>query len=272
MNIRPLPDAAFTRQALARDRRRLETAFFWGAISVSLLWLVMIAEWAAGTRFSLLGLEPRTLPGLLGIVGAPLVHGSLEHIIANSIPTFVLISLGMYAVPLATARALPLVWVLSGILVWLFARDSLHIGASGVTHGLMSFLFVLGALRRDRVTIAVALIVFFLYGGMAYGFVPTEAGISFEYHGAGLVAGLVAAGLWRKLDPMPEVKRYEWEDEPEADDEWNDDPLEPPPPQNVPVLWDGPRRLTRGAVLQFPSRRRVEFVDEDDDGRIEPER
>ncbi len=271
MNIRPLPDAAFTRQALARDRRRLETAFFWGAISIALLWLVMLAEWAAGTRFSFLGLAPRELTGLVGLIGAPLVHGSLEHLIANSIPTFVLISLGMYAVPLATARAVPLIWIVSGALVWLFARDSVHIGASGVTHGLMSFLFVLGAVRRDRITIAVALIVFFLYGSMAYGFLPTKAGISFEYHGAGLVGGVIAALLWRNLDPLPEQKRYDWEDEPENDEEWNDDPLEPPSPQHVPVLWDGPRRPTRGALLQFPSRRRVEFAD-DEDGRIEPER
>ena len=34
----------------------------------------------------------------------------------------------------------------------------------------MSFLFVLGALRRDRVTLSVAFVVFFLYGSMIYGF------------------------------------------------------------------------------------------------------
>ena len=258
MDIRSLPDEAFTAAALKRDRRRLETALFWGAFFVGLLWLVSLAETVAGTKFSALGLAPREPLGLLGILGAPLVHGSIGHLVANSFPTFVLVSLGMYAVPRATFKAIPLIWIASGVLVWLFGRESLHIGASGVTHGLMSFLFVLGALRRDRVALSIAFVVFFLYGSMIYGFLPTEAGISFEYHGGGLIAGLLAAVLYRKLDPPPPERRYSWEEEPEADEEdarLHDDTLEPPAPIDVKPLWDGPTPPSRGAVIPFPLRR-----------------
>lgn len=257
MDIRSLPDESFTAEALKRDRRRLETALFWGALFVGVLWLVALAEWTAGTRFSWLGLAPREPWGLVGILGAPLVHGSLGHLMANSFPTFVLIALGMYAVPRATFKALPLIWVLSGALVWLFARESVHIGASGVTHGLMSFLFVLGALRRDRVTLAIAFVVFFLYGSMIYGFLPTEAGISFEYHGGGLIAGLIAASLYRKLDPAPPARLYSWEENPEEEElAAYVDPLEPPSPIEVEPIWDGPTPDSRGTLIRFPVERR----------------
>ena len=259
MDIRPLPDEAFTDAALKRDRRRLENAVFLGAVAVGLLWLMAFAEWVAGTPFSLLGLAPREPIGLLGILGSPLVHGSLDHLMANSLPTFVLLALGIYAVPRATFKAVPLIWILSGILVWIFGRESLHIGVSGVTHGLMSFLFVLGALRRDRVTLAIALVVFFLYGSMLYGFLPREAGISFEFHGAGLLTGVLAAVLFRKLDPLPAQRRYSWEDESEDDEDGSTrlgvDPLEPPPPIDVKPIWDGPSAPQRGVIIAFPTRR-----------------
>lgn len=255
MDIRSLPDSAYTPDALKRDRRRLETALFWGGVFVALLWLVAAAEWAAGVKFSALGLAPREWSGLIGILGAPLVHGSLGHLVANSLPSYVLIALGMYAVPRATFKAVPLIWLGSGVIVWIFGRESLHIGASGVTHGLMSFLFLLGALRRDRTTIAIALVVFFLYGGMSLGFLPQEAGISFEYHGGGLLAGVLAAILYRKADPPPPVRSYSWEEEPEEDESrLGSDPLEPPAPIDVKPLWDGPTPPSRGVVLPFRPR------------------
>ncbi len=266
MDIRPLPDEAFTQAALKRDRRRLETALFWGTLFVAILWLVSLAETIAGTRFSALGLAPREALGLLGILGAPLVHGSIGHLMANSLPTFVLVSLGMYAVPRATFKAIPLIWIVSGALVWLFGRESLHIGVSGLTHGLMSFLFVLGALRRDRVALAIAFVVFFLYGSMLYGFLPGEAGISFEYHGGGLIAGVIAAVLFRKLDPAPPQMRYSWEDEAEPDENpgrMGSDPLEPPAPIDVKPIWDGPTPPSRGVVIAFPLRRPADADDEE---------
>jgi len=259
MDIRSLPDESFTEEALKRDRRRFETALFWGAVFVGLLWLVALAESTAGVRFTWLSLAPREWTGLAGILGAPLVHGSIGHLMANSLPTFVLIALAMYAVPRATFRAVPLIWLLSGVLVWLFGRESQHIGASGVTHGLMSFLFVLGAVRRDRVALAISFVVFFLYGSMVYGFLPTQPGISFEYHGGGLVAGLMAAVLFFKLDPPPPVRLYSWEQEPESDDLPNfDDALEPPSPIEVKPIWDGPATPQRGVLLRFPVERRTE--------------
>lgn len=258
-----------TPAAIKRDRRRLETAFFWAAVLVALLWLVKVAEWAAGAEFTALGLMPRDALGLIGLIGAPLVHGSLGHLMANSLPTLILMTLALYAVPRATFRALPLMWIGSGVLVWIFGRESTHIGISGVTHGLMSFLFVLGALRRDRTAISIALVVFFLYGSMLYGFLPGEPGISFEYHGAGLIAGIVGAVLYRRLDPAPPVRQYSWEREEEESESTEDgrlgvDPLEPEAPTAVKPLWDGPNSGPRGVLLRFPVERRRGDADDEE--------
>lgn len=107
-------------------------------------------------------------------------------------------ALALYAYSLATRRALPAIWLLSGVAVWLFARPSFHVGISGIVHGLMFFLFVIGLLRRDRLAIAISLVVFFLYGGMVMTVLPREPNVSFEYHAAGAAVGLVAAILLRR--------------------------------------------------------------------------
>ena len=134
---------------------------------------------------------------------------------------------------------LPTIWLLSGLGVWLFARDSVHVGASGVASGLMLFLFLTGLLRRDRLAVVTSLVVFFLYGSMLASVLPTEQHISFEYHLAGAIAGALSAILFFRRDPLPPRKRYSWEDEPDI--EPGDDELEPPRPVDVPALWDGPR-------------------------------
>jgi membrane associated rhomboid family serine protease len=99
--------------------------------------------------------------------------------------------------------------------VWLFARPSSHIGASGLTHGLMFFVFVAGVLRRDKASAALAMIVFFMYGGMVMSIMPRDADVSFEFHLFGALAGVILAFLFRNSDPKPPRKHYDWEDEDE---------------------------------------------------------
>ena len=72
----------------------------------------------------------------------------------------------------------------------------------------------MGLLRRDRLGVAIALLVFFLYGGMVMTVLPREPEVSFEYHLFGHRRVIAALGVFR-LDPMPIRKRYTWEDEEE---------------------------------------------------------
>ncbi len=95
--------------------------------------------------------------------------------------------------------------------MWLFARESYHIGASGLTHGMMFFLFLIGVLRRDKPAMALAMIIFFLYGSMVWGILPTKEEISFESHLFGALMGVICAIMFRNKDPKPPEKKYSWE-------------------------------------------------------------
>jgi len=94
-----------------------------------------------------------------------------------------------------------------------FARGSYHFGASGLAHGLMFFIFVSGILRRDRLSIALSLIVFFLYGGMVWTIFPQQPGVSYESHFFGALMGVIAAFVFRHREPAPSEKTYDWEHE-----------------------------------------------------------
>jgi membrane associated rhomboid family serine protease len=182
---------------------------------ISLLWIIKLFEVTFSVDLSHYSLYPRDLYGFFGILFAPLLHGSWTHLLANTSALFVLGTLLLYVYPKSTKMALLLIYLGSGLGVWLFARSSFHLGASGLTHGLMFFLFVIGILRRNKQSIALSLIVFFMYGGMIWGIFPQAPGISFESHFFGAVMGVIAAIFLRNYDPLPPEKRYDWEEEDE---------------------------------------------------------
>jgi len=185
-----------------------------GAV-VLLLWVIRLADVWLGLDLVRFGVYPRHLSGLLGVIFGPLIHGSAAHLFANTAPLLVLGTALLYGYPRSAWIVLPVLYTGSGLGVWLFARESYHIGISGLIHGLMSFIFVIGILRRDRLAIALSLIVFFLYGSMIWGVFPREPGISFESHMFGALFGVALAFLLHHRDPRRAEKRYSWEDEAE---------------------------------------------------------
>lgn len=196
---------------------------------VSLLWCVKSAELLFYTDLSWLGVTPLEPLGLLGILTAPLVHGSLEHIFNNTLPLLLLGSFLIYGYPKSRLRVIIFIWLISGLGVWLFARDATHIGASGISHGIFFYLLIVSMFRRDKSSIAIMMVAFFMYGGMTMTILPSEESISFEYHFFGGLAGTLAAILWHKLDPKPQERRYPWErpnepDDPVIGNQWQEEP------------------------------------------------
>lgn len=254
--IPPIDDSP-SETARAADARAFRVAFLRASLLVAALWWVKLIETWLDTSFASLGVRPHDPFGLVGIVAGPLIHGSLAHLIANTLPIWFLGTLAFWVYPKATIRALPLIWIGSGLGVWLIGRDSLHFGASGVNHGLMFLLFTLGIVRRERRAIAAALATFLLYGGMLITVLPREPSISWESHLAGALMGVLAALLWRALDPPPPRKKYSYELEEElaalAAERDERDELELPRPTEVPVLWQRaePEPEPRGQIIAF---------------------
>ena len=183
-------------------------------IFVAAIWLVHAANaFLFDGSLNRYGLYPMALPyrflsefelswayfaiSLRGILLSPLLHGSFSHLLSNTLPLLVL---GGF-VALRGARTLVgvslFVVVLGGLLVWLVGRPAIHIGASGLVFGYFGYLLAQGWYERSFVSIAVAVAILLLYGGMIFGVLPLNGFISWEGHLFGLVAGALAARMSR---------------------------------------------------------------------------
>ena len=191
----------------------------------ALLWGLKCVEFVLGVDFYHLGVYPRTQGGLLGVLTAPFIHGSWEHVIGNTLPLVLLGSMLIYGYPKSRFWALAGIWLLSGLGVWLFARSSYHFGASGLTHGIFFYLFVGGILRRDRRSAALLMVAFYMYGGMLLTILPIDPGVSFESHFFGAASGALLAYAFHKWDPKPVRKRYAWERRPDENEDMEEDPV-----------------------------------------------
>jgi membrane associated rhomboid family serine protease len=208
-----------TRDGVRDDLRRLRRAAIGTISGVAALWLIHAARRVSDGATSSLGIEPRSVDGLLGILTAPLLHGSVSHLLGNTLPLLVLGT----AVAFEFRRYWPAltvtIWLGSGAGVWLLAREAVHLGASGVAYGLMAFVLVAGLRRRDQRSIALVLLVLFLHGGMVWGLLPLESGVSFESHLAGaIVGGLCALRVEKTTLRQRRPRKYAWEGK-EIDDE-----------------------------------------------------
>lgn len=179
----------------------------------AVLWIVHLSSLLLNEDLSKLGLLPRNLIGLLGIFTSPLIHADFSHLISNTIPLIILGWIIFSFYPKLSYLLFVFIYFFTGLLVWIFARQVYHIGASGLVYGFVSFLFFSGIFRRDNTSIALALVITFLYGGLVWGMIPGWKGISWESHLFGAITGLIAAYLFRKIDPPS--KKYDWEDEPD---------------------------------------------------------
>ncbi|PHS32660.1 MAG: rhomboid family intramembrane serine protease [Methylophaga sp.] len=180
-------------------------------LAIIVLWIIKGLQVTFSWDLGVYGVFPRSVDGLVGIITAPLIHGSFEHLFSNTLALFILTTALFYEYPKAAKWTFIIIYIGSGLGVWLFARESYHYGASGLTHGMLFFLFLIGILRRDKPAMAIAMIVFFLYGSMVWGVLPTEESISFESHLFGALMGIICAILFRKNDPKPPEKKYSWE-------------------------------------------------------------
>ena len=160
------------------------------------LWVVEFYDQMTGERLDADGIVPRSVDGLEGIVWAPLLHAGWPHLIANTLPFvvfgFLVLANGIGRFVLVTA----VIWVVAGLGVWFTAPyGSVTVGMSGVIFGWLTYLLVRGFFARSGAQIVLALVVFFLWGGILLGVVPGQEGVSWQGHLFGALAGVFAAWL-----------------------------------------------------------------------------
>lgn len=255
----PRPTALTTsRQQRQLDGQRVRRAVHYSLASVLLLSVVFAVQ--GWLPLEALTVIPGSAAGMVGVLTAPLLHGSPSHLLANATALLMLGTLAMTVYPRATLRGLPLLWLGAGLGAWLLGQPgSHHLGASGVIHGLGFLVFTLGVLRRDRAAIAAGMLAFLFYGGMLLTVFPHEAGVSWESHLGGALAGVLAALVFRRSDPPPPPRKYSWELEEDLERERvaaGHDMFEPPASGDVPVLWKRDAPEESGKVLHFPGNRR----------------
>jgi len=167
-------------------------------------WVVfLVNNLMSGGSFDCYGITPRQVSSLPGIVFAPFLHGSYQHLAANTFPLLILGAIicgrGKGEFVVVTVVGI----LLGGGLTWLFGRSACHIGASGLIFCYFGCLASLAWFNRTFGTLLLSVVCIVGYGGLVRGIVPTSAGISWESHLAGLVAGIALAALMAKLKKTP---------------------------------------------------------------------
>jgi membrane associated rhomboid family serine protease len=199
------------------EKRNLLRALYIPILLLCILWSIMGIEYLFGISFGKLGIYPHKLYGLPGILFSPLVHANLKHLFNNSIPLLILTTAIFYFYRPIALKILILIWLVTGLCVWIGARSAYHIGASGLIYGNASFLFFSGVIRKNIKLLAISLLTIFLYGGMVWGIFPIDNNISWESHLFGGLAGMTFAFIF--FDEGPKKEEIDWEDD-EDDDEF----------------------------------------------------
>ncbi|MEI7597479.1 MAG: rhomboid family intramembrane serine protease [Bacteroidota bacterium] len=204
------------------ELKSIKNAMILPFIFAFIMFVLQVFENEFHASFNKYGLIPRTEFGLIGIITSPFLHASYAHLFSNIFPFFFLFSLLIYSYRKIAFPVFIQIYLWTGILAWISAREGNHIGASGIIYGLSSFLALIGLLRRDIKSMAIAFLVIFLYGSLVWGVFPSflqEKNISWESHLWGMITGFILAYFYRKTG-VPEKPAFENEEDDDNDDEY----------------------------------------------------
>jgi membrane associated rhomboid family serine protease len=161
------------------------------------IWVIYWIEINYSFNFNKYGVFPRTLEGFRGVFFTHFIHSNTSHLFNNSIPLFVLLSSLFYFYRKVAFKVLFFGGLFTGFLTWIIARESYHIGASGIVYLLFSFVFFSGIIRKHYRLVSLSLVVIFLYGGMIWYVLPIKEGMSWEGHLSGFLVGFVFAFIYK---------------------------------------------------------------------------
>ena len=197
------------------ELRKLKIALFATIYILVIVWTVFFVQKLLNVDLTSWGILPREWKTVGNFLISPLLHANLEHLFNNSLAFFILSTFAFYFYGGIALRVI-LGGVFSGVLVWIFGRDSYHIGLSGVVYCLAAFLFTSGIIRKNISLMAVSLLVVFIQSEMIWGLFPSlnePLQISWEGHLSGAAVGFVMAFIYRKRGPKNDTVMEDDDDE-----------------------------------------------------------
>ena len=190
------------RPSMDRDdeKKHLQLSIFMPLVFIAIIWIVKLFEFVSGTDLGQYGLLPRHYSGLRGILFSPFLHGDWNHLFSNTVPFFVLSFLMIFNYRKVAFKSFVFIFFVSGILVWLFGRENYHIGASGLVYGMAFFIFFSGIFRKNIQSIALSLLIVFIYGGIVWGIFPIYINTSWARQFMGALCGISIAFFFIKTE------------------------------------------------------------------------
>jgi membrane associated rhomboid family serine protease len=190
----------------------------WAALIMLLMlagmWILELLDQLSGNQLDQLGIHAREIDGMPEILTAPFLHGGWDHLMSNSLPFLVL---GFLVLLSGLARWLVsslIIIVISGMTAWLLTPvHTIILGASGLIFGWLTYLLARGLWSRRPAQVVIAVLVLLVYGGLIWGLLPGNAGISWQAHLGGAIGGVLAAWLLhrrasRQLVTAAPARRY----------------------------------------------------------------
>ncbi|MCF6288310.1 MAG: rhomboid family intramembrane serine protease [Proteobacteria bacterium] len=207
MRILPLDDD------YALSRKKLwPKAFKTAMVFIGVLWSIFILDGITPfIQLNSYGIHPRHISGITGIIASPFLHGNMSHIISNTLPLLIAMTALFGNYPKIAKKVLIYSAILTGLLVWCFARSANHIGASGILYAILTFIFISGFIRKDMQSIGISIVVAFAYGSLIFGIIPNKQHISWEAHLFGMLTGAFLAWAYRRRE-IPIYKSWDEEE------------------------------------------------------------
>jgi membrane associated rhomboid family serine protease len=178
------------------------------------MWILELLDQLSGNQLDQLGIHAREIDGMPEILTAPFLHAGWDHLMSNSLPFVVL---GFLVLLSGLARWLVsslIIIVISGMTAWLLTPvHTIILGASGLIFGWLTYLLARGLWSRRPAQVVIAVLVLLVYGGLIWGVLPGNAGISWQAHLGGAIGGVLAAWLLhrrasRQLVMAAPARRY----------------------------------------------------------------
>jgi len=188
-------------------------------IAILIIWFVYWFEIKFGFNFNKYGIYPRSIKGLQGVLFSSFIHSGPKHLFNNSVPLFVLLISLFYFYREVALKVLLFGSLFMGLLTWLIARESYHIGASGVVYLLFGFVLFSGLFKKHYRLVALSLIIIFLYGSMIWYVLPVKDGMSWEGHLSGLMVGIFLALIYKNKGLIKKEHHFQKTDFDELFDE-----------------------------------------------------